>query len=395
MRVRNSISTGTALAVIFSSVALVAGASGTAAAGPVPGPSAGGFSAEVLNKPAAGSAGAGGTATESTERRAAAPAKALRVSNDPNKAQTALTVSAPAKAVRGKALTVTGKLTATPALPAGTALTVTRTDLDSPKGKSLGTKTTAANGTFSFKDTPPAGGKVTYRVAYAGSATHNPAAGQDTVEVSRTAVKLSVDRNKQTHKYGASVKFTATLGKTYKNRTVKLYADVAGDNKPRALFKSGKVNSAGKLVGTFKLTRDTSVTAVFDGDSRTANRSVTSTVGTQAKVVTSVARHYRTANIGSTKYHWFTKKTKPLLTTSMNQYPNRSQLFEVQVYSGGQWRAALKEYFPVEGGLSVVELTTPEQAGLKLRMRSSYINGSSGDTVNATVSSAWKYLYFT
>ena len=43
-------------------------------------------------------------------------------------------MNAPATATRAKKLTVSGKLSATVALPAGVKLTVTRTDLESPNG---------------------------------------------------------------------------------------------------------------------------------------------------------------------------------------------------------------------------------------------------------------------
>ncbi|NEE58529.1 Ig-like domain repeat protein, partial [Streptomyces sp. SID8455] len=106
-----------------------------------------------------------------------------------------------------------------------TPLTVTRTDVESPKGKSLGTVKTDAKGAFTFTDTPPVGGKVTYRVAYAGSATHTAASGSAAVTVSRAAVSLKLNRNKSLHAYNKNVSFTATLGKTYKNRVVELWAD--------------------------------------------------------------------------------------------------------------------------------------------------------------------------
>ncbi len=109
----------------------------------------------------------------------------LRTLTDPTKELPKLTVAAPAKAERAKKLTVTGKLTSRTALPAGTALKVTRTDVESPSGRTLPAVTTKADGSFSFADTPPAGGKVTYKVSFAGDATHAAASGADAVEVSR------------------------------------------------------------------------------------------------------------------------------------------------------------------------------------------------------------------
>ncbi|MFJ1649682.1 Ig-like domain repeat protein [Streptomyces sp. NPDC088258] len=321
----------------------------------------------------------------------------LRVLTEPTRSVTTLTATAPASATRAKALTVKGKLTASVALPAGTPLTVTRTDLESPKGKSLGTKkTTDAKGTYSFADTPPAGGKVTYKVTYAGSATHTAASASAKVNVSRATPSLKLDRNGKVYGYGTKVSFTAHLGTTYKNRTVAIYADPYGADKPKKLVKSGKVNSKGNFSATVKMTRNTTVTATFTGDARYAAKSVKSTAQARAKVSTSVSRHYKTAKIGSTKYAYFHKKTDPLFTTTMTYHKGRSQRFTMEVYYDGRWYSLGDDYFPLSAnGKSAVRLTGGRDTGLRVRMRSSYIKGSSGDNVNYTTHGAWKYFIFT
>ncbi len=65
-------------------------------------------------------------------------AYSLRVLDAPTKAASTVTVDAPATAPRAKQLTVKGKVASKVAVPAGTRLTVTRTDLESPKGKAPG-----------------------------------------------------------------------------------------------------------------------------------------------------------------------------------------------------------------------------------------------------------------
>jgi hypothetical protein len=42
-----------------------------------------------------------------------------------------------------------------------------------------------------------------------------------------------------------------------------------------------------------------------------------------------------------------------------------------------------------------VTLGGTHETGYRMRLRSSYVNGSSGDTVNSTTHGAWKYFYFT
>ncbi|MGH1555731.1 Ig-like domain-containing protein [Streptomyces sp. L7] len=64
-----------------------------------------------------------------------------------------------------------------------------------------------ANGTYSFADTPPAGGTVTYKVTYAGDAGHAAVSASDKVSVSRAATSLSLNNNGKLYSYGADVKF--------------------------------------------------------------------------------------------------------------------------------------------------------------------------------------------
>ncbi|MCF1506716.1 Ig-like domain repeat protein [Streptomyces glomeratus] len=306
-----------------------------------------------------------------------------------------LRVDAPASATRAKRLTVKGRITASVPLPAGAKLAVTRIDLDSPGGRALPAVTVQADGTYSFTDTPPAGGTVTYKVGYAGDAEHTPAGAFDKVEVSRATTALTVNNDGKLYDYGADVKFTAHLGTTYKNRKVEIYADPFGSDKPKKLVKSGTVNSSGNLSVTLDMTRDTAVTAVFAGDSRYKPRTAKVTAYARVRVSTAVSGHYKTARIGSTSYYWFHKNTDPLLTTSMTYYPGRRQRFDLQVYYQGRWYSADSQYFAVgANGKSAVRLEAPGESGIRARMRSVYVNGSSGDSVNSTTYGAWKYLYF-
>ncbi|SNX62570.1 hypothetical protein SAMN06272735_4354 [Streptomyces sp. TLI_55] len=319
----------------------------------------------------------------------------LKVLTDPALNVPTLTVNAPATAARAKSLTVKGKISATVPLPAGAKLAVTRTDLDSPNGKALATVTVKADGTYSFADTPPAGGKVKYTVKYAGDAAHTAVSASDTVDVSRATTTLSLNNNGKLYSYGQDVKFTAHLGKTYKNRSVSIYADPFGSDKGKKLIKTGTVNSDGNISAWVDMTRDTAVTAVFAGDSRYQSKTVKSTAYAKVKISTAVSKHYKTAKIGSTTYYWFHKSTDPLLTTTMSYYPGRQQRFDLQVYYQGTWYSTDSEYFPLgSNGKSAVSLGAPDESGIRARMRSVYVNGSSGDSVNSTTYGSWKYLYF-
>lgn len=313
----------------------------------------------------------------------------------PRKYVTTLKADAPATATRGKSLTVKGSLTSGLALPAGTPLTVTRTDLESPKGKSLGTKTLGAGGKFSFTDTPPAGGSVKYTVTYAGDAAHTAATVSDTVAVSRATPALTLNNNGKVYAHGTDVAFAAHLGTTYKNRSVEIWADPFGADKPKKLVKTGKVNKNGNLWVTLDMSRDTTLTAVFKGDARYAPRTVKATAYGKVKVSTALAKHYKTGKIGGTTYYYFHKNTDAIATTTMTYYKGRKQRLQLQVYSGGKWYDSAAEYFALgTSGKSVVNLGHAGESGIRARVRSSYVNGSSGDSVNSTTHGAWKYFYF-
>ncbi|MGA4849715.1 YncE family protein [Streptomyces sp. G5(2025)] len=317
----------------------------------------------------------------------------LRTMVEPGKSLPALTLNAPEKAPRAKPLTVTGELTDTVPLPAGTPVTITRTDVEAPSGKALPAVKTKADGSFSFTDSPPAGGKATY----AGDATHAAASASDTIEVARSKTTLTLDKNGKVYGYGADVSFTAHLGKTYKNRTVEIWADPYGADKPKKLLKKGAVNSHGDLRATVDMKRDTKVTAVFSGDARSASAKATSTAYAKVRISSAVSKHYKTGKIGSTKYHYFHKNTDPVLATKMTYYKGRKQRFEIEVYGADRkWHAAGSQYFGLApDGTSPVRLEAPGESGIRARIRSSYVNGSSGDNVNATTHGGWKYLNFT
>ncbi|MFE1288672.1 Ig-like domain repeat protein [Streptomyces sp. NPDC058751] len=316
-----------------------------------------------------------------------------------SRAATTVTVSAPATATRAKSLTVTGKAANAAALPAGTVLTVKRTDLESPSGKALAPVTTKADGTFSFTDTPPAGGDVKYTVSYAGDATRAAGSGSDTVAVSRTATTLSLNNSGKIYSYGQDVTFTAHLGTTYKNRTVEIWADPFGSDKPKVLVKKAVVNSSGNVSAVVDMKRDTAVTAVFAGDARTAPKSVKVTSYAQVSVSTSLAKYYKTGKISansSTTYYWYRKTTSPLFTTTMSYYPGRAHRLDIDVYYQGAWHRDFDDYFELDpDSKTVIDLGSFDEAGLRVRVRSAYVNDSSGDTVNSTTYSSWKYLYIT
>ncbi|WP_284116739.1 hypothetical protein [Streptomyces fragilis] len=76
--------------------------------------------------------------------------------------------------------------------------------------------------------------------------------------------------------------------------------------------------------------------------------------------------------------------------------PGRSTRYDLQVYYDGKWYSGASQYFELSStGKVTVNLGAAGEAGIKARVRSNYINSSSGDNVNSTTYGSWKYLYFT
>ncbi|KQX45503.1 MULTISPECIES: hypothetical protein [unclassified Streptomyces] len=319
----------------------------------------------------------------------------LRIYTAPKYHTTSVTVKAPAAAPINKALTVSGSLASTLPLPAGTPLTVTRYDAESPSGKALGTRAVAANGTFSFPDTPPAAGKVSYRVAYPGDAKHANSSGTAAVKVAPFPTYLKLDQNGRTVNYNTSVTYTASLGWTYRNRVVEIWSDPYGPE-PKRLLKRGTVNSAGKLAVTVKMTRDSYVSAVFAGDTRSGAATATSAVNTRAGLTTALTRHYKWTKIGTIWYQTYHQTADPLVTAWHNPYPGRKTRYDLQVWYDGAWRYAGSDLIPLNsGGMVYFAFDGDGAAGVRARVRTSYIDDVSGDRVNSTNYGPWKYFNFT
>ncbi|MEU4621829.1 hypothetical protein AB0G04_17875 [Actinoplanes sp. NPDC023801] len=318
----------------------------------------------------------------------------LRTFDQPRSNRPTLTLTGPASAPRAKALTISGTLNASVPLPAGTPVTVTRTDIESPAGRLLGTRTVDAAGKFSFTDTPAVGGRVTYKVSYAGDATHSAVSASKAVEVSRATTSLALNNNGKVYNYGATAYFSAYLGKTYKNRVVEVWADPYGGDQPRRLLKRATVNSKGYVYTSLKLYRNTSVQAVFTGDAQYANRVVTATVHAKTKVALKLNKYYKTGKIGGTTYRYYKKKADPVFTVTMPKYPYRTAYLRVDVHYRGKWRAFGDAYVGQDKyGRSFIRMESSGSAGYKFRVRGAYRKGGSGDSVNYTTYTPYQYFY--
>ncbi|BEL10823.1 hypothetical protein Q0Z83_090140 [Actinoplanes sichuanensis] len=306
-----------------------------------------------------------------------------------------ITVDAPATGVRAQALTVTGTVGGAIGLPDGTELNVTRTDVESPNGKTLA-KAKVESGTFRFTDTPPAGGSVRYTVSYAGGELADAASSNDTVQIPRATPTLALATDKTGYTEGDTATVTATLGSTYSNRNVEFWIQRAGEGPYDHPISTVKVNSAGKATFKVALKRNTTVTIKFAGDGRYAPRSVASVLYTKLKLGTGVYNDYKTGKIGSQTYEYLRTSKDPKFVHTASPYPNRTVRTVVQYYSGGAWKTWRTVTTKLTStGRATLTVDGTYKAGVKWRARAEYLYGTSGDKINATSAGAWRYYTFT
>ncbi|MFF4112176.1 choice-of-anchor D domain-containing protein [Streptomyces sp. NPDC001714] len=307
------------------------------------------------------------------------------------KLTTTVSLTTPATSTRAQKLTVSGKLSGSP-FAAGGVVKVTKTDLAATSGTALADAEVAADGSFTFSDTPQIGGANTYKVTYGGDVSHQAGSTSATVQVSRTATSLTIATDHATYAYGQTAKITAHLGTTYNKRTVAIYAQPFGGTS--VLVKSGTVDSNGNLAGSYKLARNTTLSAVFAGDYRYAPKTVARSVQTQVRLSETLSGYYTSTHYGSTLYRVYHHTAKEQLDVTVT--PNKAGqciLFRVQRYYSGAWHtqtttscAALSS-----AGAGRHKMSLTSSVGSRFRIAAEYVH-SSRDTTNPSTWGAWQYF---
>lgn len=311
----------------------------------------------------------------------------LRVLDNPTAATSTLTLSAPASATRGATVALSGALTSAEPVTAPVQLTVTKIDLAGTH--SLPSVTTAADGTFSFNDTPAIGGTNTYRVSFAGDAVHQASiSAGGAVAVSRSAAVVTLVTNKSTYAYGERATVTAHLGTTYNGRVVTLYATPYGGT--RATLLTGSVNSSGNLTAYYTMRKRTAFTVSFPGDYRYAPASASATRYAKALIKTTLTGYYGTS--GSYRLYRSTRPSEQNAKLSP-AYGGVCLWFRAQSYYSGAWHAAAGPtclrtdstgfVAAVYGGTHVI--------GRPYRLRAEWRT----TTANSAYVSPWQYVKFT
>ncbi|MEY9870591.1 type II secretory pathway pseudopilin PulG [Streptacidiphilus sp. MAP12-33] len=325
---------------------------------------------------------------------ASGDAGTLGALDSPEVAATAIALSAPAQDTLGQALTAHGTLGSGAALAPGTTVTVTRSDAASPAGTTVATVPVAADGSFSFTDTPPVAGAATYTAQYAGDAAHKPTTTSATVQVNRLSTTLTVTTDAAAYAYGGWATVTAHLGTTPTGRTVSLYAQPYGG--ARTLVATGTVDARGDLTARYRAWRTTTLTAVFAGDDRYAPATATRQIADRVSLAEALKGYYRSVRYGSIWVRDYHHSAKPVLTASVTpKKPGQCMVFDLERYDGGAWHnlGATPCIKINAAGTASITVVRTMPTGL-YRIDAAYLAART-DPSNASTPGAWQFFAIT
>lgn len=247
------------------------------------------------------------------------------------KATTGLTIDAPKSVKRAAPLTVSGVLKSDGSAFAGVQLSVQRIDMDGTHA--LPPVSSAANGSYAVHDHPPVGGQVRYQISYAGDSQHKPVAAHRTVSVIRAAPTLTIRLDRDHYTAGQRAHVVVHLGRTYRLRTVAIYAGPAfGDYH---LIRSARVDANGNLAATLRVWTRTLFKVQFAGDERySPARATVSTGAVHAVIRTRIGGWY--GRDGS--YYLFHRRDGGAIAAAvLPPNPNLYVTFVYQVHYQGRW----------------------------------------------------------
>jgi hypothetical protein len=304
---------------------------------------------------------------------------------------TTLSLTAPSTADITEPLSLAGTLTGSTGapLPAGTPIAITRSAADGTAATF--NVTTAADGSFTLTDTPPALGTYSYTASYGGSAASTASSASQTVTVTRIPTSLTLTTPSAVLAYQPTFSVTAHLGTTDTNRTVSIYAQPDGGG-TATLLKTATVDATGNLTVSYTAPHSTTFTAVFAGDADYAPVTVPLDVIVTAKVSESVSGSYGSKKVSGITYRLF-HHTKPL-TVSTTVTPDKAGqciTIEIQEHYSGAWQPnSVSDCVNLSRSSKATGLVDGSHAdlGFPYRIRIDY----SGDATNGASNSAWSYV---
>ena len=222
-------------------------------------------------------------------------------------------------------------------------------------------------------------------------ALHAPAT--PAAAVRKRAPALSIRTSSTSYAYSSRVWLTVRLGRTHANRMVSIYAAPVGVRDWR--WRSGKVNSAGRLRVLFRLTRTTTFTVVFRGDPRDAPARASRTVYALARVADAVSGYYANTRVGGVTYYVFHANRLLVLhaTVSPNKHGECLKPETQQWDTGSGWDDDTTYGCDSldSGSHDTAPFNLAQAVGDRYRIRADYVRGKR-DLANLSTDGPWLYL---
>ncbi len=222
-------------------------------------------------------------------------------------------------------------------------------------------------------------------------ALHTPV--RPAVVTRKAAPSLSIRTSATTYAYSSRVWLTVSLGRTWANRMVAIYATPVGVR--GWLWHRGRVNSAGKLRVYFRLTRTTTFTVVFGGDAHDAPVRVSRTVQALARVANGFSGYYARTRVGGITYYVFHARKMLVLraTVSPNKRGECLKPETEQWDPGSGWDDdTAYGCDSLDGGShDSAPFNLAQAVGDRYRIRADYVRGAR-DRANLSAYGPWLYL---
>lgn len=204
--------------------------------------------------------------------------------------------------------------------------------------------------------------------------------------------RLTISAPAADYAYGARAGFTVTLGPTFSSREVSLYASPYGER--RQFVASGDVNALGEWHPSYLITRETTFTVFFGGDSLDAANNAHIVLQAHARVTDSITGYFKQARAGGITYAVF--HANGTLTLHSTVYPAKHGEClepETEQLNGSAWGTDTK--YGCDRLDAASQDTAPfsvnRAVGDRYRIRGDYFRGSK-DLANLSQQGPWLYF---
>jgi hypothetical protein len=131
-----------------------------------------------------------------------------------------------------------------------------------PTPQETGSRTTDADGYFSFTDDATMSKMVRWRASYAGDVTNDVASSEISLPVYSTVPDIEIRTNRPVHNYDTDAAVEAWLPDGLEIGTVTLYVQPYGQSED--LLAAGQATTGPDAVGSLRVTRNATLTAVYE-----------------------------------------------------------------------------------------------------------------------------------